>query len=77
MKEYLTIKETADLLGVTPQTLRAWEKKGEFVPYRNPINNYRMYKVTQVESFIEEMRSERSKRGHFRLKVKIVDTDEE
>ena len=77
MKEYLTIKESADLLGVTPQTLRAWEKKGELVPYRNPINNYRMYKVTQIEAFIEEMRSERSKRGRFRLRVKIVDKDKE
>ena len=77
MKEYLTIKESADLLGVTSQTLRAWEKKGELVPYRNPINNYRMYKVTQIEEFIEEMRSQRSKRGRFCLRVKIVDKNEE
>lgn len=75
MREYLTIKETANLVGVSPQTLRNWEKRGELVPYRNPINNYRMYKVIQIEMFIEEMRNERSRRGRFRLKVKIIETD--
>ena len=73
MKEYLTIQESADLVGVSPQTLRNWEKQGELIPYRNPINNYRMYKVVQIEGFIEEMRSERSRRGRFKLKVKIVE----
>jgi len=73
MREYITIKESADLIGVSPQTLRKWEKQGELVPYRNPINNYRMYKVVQIEMFIEEMRNERSRRGRFKLKVKIIE----
>jgi len=75
MEEYLKIREVADLLGVSTQTLRLWEKKGELVSYRNPINNYRMYKVSQIETFLEEMRIERSRRGRFRLKVKIVRDD--
>ena len=76
MQQYISIKEAADLLGVTPQTLRAWEKKGELVPYRNPINNYRVYKISQIEKFFEEMRNHRSRTGRFRLKVKVV-TEEE
>ena len=76
MREYVTIKEASDLLGVTPQTLRAWEKKGELVPYRNPINNYRVYKVGQIEQFIEEMRNARLKKSRFKLKVKIMADDE-
>lgn len=75
IEEYLKIREVADLLGVSTQTLRLWEKKGELVSYRNPINNYRMYKVSQIETFLEEMRIERSRRGRFRLKVKIVRDD--
>jgi len=75
MEEYLKIREVADLLGVSTQTLRLWEKKGELVSYRNPINNYRMYKVSQIETFLEEMRIERSRQGRFRLKVKIVRDD--
>jgi len=76
MREYITIKEAADLLGITPQTLRAWEGKGELVPFRNPINNYRVYKISQIEEFIEGMRNERLKKGKFRLKVKIIPADE-
>lgn len=75
MKEYLTIKEAANLLGITPQTLRKWEERGELVPFRNPINNYRVYKVAQVEKFIEDMRNERLRRGHFRIRVKIIEKD--
>ncbi len=71
-KEYISINESARLLGVTPQTLRAWEKKGVLVPYRNPINKYRMYRVTQIEDFLQEMADERSQKGKFKLKVKIV-----
>ena len=71
MKDYLSIQEAADLLGVSPQTLRKWEKQGDLVPYRNPINRYRMYKVSQIETFLEDMASERRKRGRFRLRVKI------
>ena len=73
MKQYISIKETANLVGVSPQTLRKWEKQGEFVPYRNPINNYRMYKIEQIETFIEEMRNERARKGRFRLRVKIIE----
>ena len=69
MEKYLTIKEAASLLGVSPQTLRNWEKRGELVPYRNPINKYRMYKLEQVEDFIENMRVERMRKGKFKLKV--------
>jgi len=76
-QEYITIKEAANILGVTPQTLRAWERRGELVPFRNPINNYRVYKISQIEEFIQEMQDERSRTGHFKLKVKIVRNGDE
>lgn len=69
MEKYLTIKEAASLLGVSSQTLRNWEKKGELIPYRNPINQYRMYKVEQIEDFIEDMRIARMRKGRFKIKV--------
>ena len=73
-KKLYTTHEVAKLLGVTPQTLRTWEEKGELVPFRNPINNYRVYKINQIERFIEDMRNERLRRGKFRIKVKIIET---
>jgi len=50
-KKYLTIKKAAKLLGVTPLTLRNWEKKRKLIPYRNPINNYRLYTSEQISLF--------------------------
>ena len=69
MGKYLSIREAAGLLSVSPQTLRNWEKRGELVPYRNPINKYRMYKPEQIEEFLEEMRRDRVQKGTFKLKV--------
>jgi uncharacterized protein YjcR len=32
MRKYISIKETADLIGVSPQTLRKWEKREIWFP---------------------------------------------
>lgn len=71
MDGYFTIKETAKLLGVSPLTLRNWDKKGMLVAYRNPINNYRVYKALQIEKFLQEMEDSR-KGKKFRIKVVMV-----
>ncbi|MBI2047707.1 MAG: MerR family DNA-binding transcriptional regulator [Parcubacteria group bacterium] len=68
MQESITIKEAAQLLGVSPLTLRNWDNDGKLVAYRNPINNYRVYKISQIEKFIDDF--ENSRRGrHFRVKI--------
>lgn len=57
---FLTIKQTAKILGVTPLTLRNWDNSGKFEASRHPINNYRVYKREDVEAFIKEMGSKNS-----------------
>jgi len=54
-KKYLTVKEVARLLGVTPLTVRNWDKKRQLIAYRNPINNYRLYKVEDVEKLMRDI----------------------
>ena len=54
-KKYLTIKEVANLLGVTPVTLRNWDKAGKLKACRNPINNYRVYKPEEIELFLRKI----------------------
>jgi len=39
----MTIKATAELLGVSEQTLRRWDKAGKLRPKRHPMNGYRLY----------------------------------
>ena len=57
-KSYLTVKEVADLLGVTPLTLRNWDKSGKLKAYRNPINNYRIYKPGDVELLLRKIETQ-------------------
>jgi len=58
-KRYLTIKEAAEILGVTPLTLRNWDKSGKLKAYRNPINNYRLYKIEDIELFLRKIESKK------------------
>ena len=46
---YLRVKEAAKLLGVSPNTVRAWGAAGKITEYRHPANRYRMYKQTDLE----------------------------
>ena len=57
--KYLKIKQVAKILGVTPLTLRNWDKKGKLRAYRNPINNYRVYKPQDIELFLRKIESNR------------------
>lgn len=68
-RKYLSIKQAAAIIGVTPLTLRNWDKKGVLRPYRNPVNNYRYYRVDQIEAFLREMESSREKRKKLKIDV--------
>ena len=68
-KKFLIVKEVARLLGVTPLTVRNWDQKGKLVAYRNPVNNYRMYKVEDVEIILRQI--EQSKEKTRKLKIDI------
>lgn len=46
---YLHVKEAATLLGVSPNTVRAWGAAGKIPEYRHPANRYRMYKQADLE----------------------------
>jgi excisionase family DNA binding protein len=52
MKDYITIKEASELLGVDKTTLRRWDKAGKLKPYRHPINSYRLYKKLELEALL-------------------------
>ena len=50
--EYLLIREAAEFLGVTPNTLRNWEKEKKIKVYRNPQNSYRLYRKEDLEQLL-------------------------
>lgn len=78
MKEiYFSIKEAAEILGVSPLTLRNWDKSGKFKAQRHPMNNYRVYKLSALERIIEDIEggTERSnaKKQIKKLTIKHLD----
>ncbi len=54
---YFSIKEAAEILGVSPLTLRNWDKSGKFRAQRHPMNNYRVYKLSALEGIIRDIES--------------------
>ena len=54
-KQFLTVKEVARLLGVTPLTVRNWDARGKLTAHRHPMNNYRLYKTTDIENLLKEL----------------------
>ena len=49
--EHYTIAQVADILGVSKETLRRWDKNGTLIPERQSDNNYRVYSRKQLEQF--------------------------
>lgn len=72
LQGYLTIKEAAELLGVTPNTLRNWGAAGKISEYRHPINNYRLYKPEELQDVLDQIeaasKSAKSRSGRKRPK---------
>jgi len=55
LKQYITIKEAASYLGVTPNTLRNWGASGKIRERRHPINNYRLYKKMDLDRLVRQI----------------------
>jgi site-specific DNA-methyltransferase (adenine-specific) len=69
MQKYLTIKKAAKLLHVTPLTLRNWDKSGKLRAYRHPSNNYRVYRLDQIEAFLRHLEGSRAKTAARKIDV--------
>lgn len=69
MQRYITIKDAAKLLHVTPLTLRNWDKRGRLKPYRHPANNYRIYRLDQIEAFLRQLEGSRAKKSIRKIDV--------
>ncbi len=64
---YYTVKQAAEFLNVSPLTLRNWDKRGKLIAYRNPINNYRVYRADQIELLLRKIENSRHKKAEFKI----------
>jgi DNA (cytosine-5)-methyltransferase 1 len=55
--EFVLVKKAAELLGVCPNTIRAWGAEGKLSEHRHPINGYRMYKRDDIDRLLEQLRT--------------------
>ena len=53
MNQYITIKEASTILGVTKLTLINWDKSGKLLARRHPFNNYRVYKLEDIDKVLK------------------------
>ena len=44
LRDFLRISEAAEYLGVSPNTLRNWERTGKILAHRHPVNRYRLFR---------------------------------
>ena len=73
MKEiYFSIKEAAEILGVSALTLRNWDKSGKFKAQRHPMNNYRVYRLSSLEGIIEDIEGGTKKSNAEKRMKKLV-----
>jgi DNA-binding transcriptional MerR regulator len=56
---YLTVRAAAEHLGVSPATLRNWDRSNKLKPFRNPVNGYRLYRQQDLEQLLREIESKR------------------
>ena len=57
LDDYVRIAEAARLLGVSQNTLRAWAAQGKVPMSRNPLNGYRLFRRSDLERLLFEIRS--------------------
>jgi len=70
LKDYMTIRDAADFLGVSPDTLRRWDRSGKVKAIRHPVNRYRLYhkeELREVLRNLQEQVENPAKRGDLRL----------
>lgn len=53
--DFVSIKGASEFLGVCPNTLRSWGATGKVHEYRQPINNYRLYKQRDLDDLRERL----------------------
>jgi len=55
LSEYVKVAETAQILGVSQGTVRAWADSGKIPMHKNPANGYRMFRPSDLERFLAKV----------------------
>ena len=64
---YFTINKFSKIVGVTPQTLRNWDKTGKLKPHHTTDNGYRYYSEEQVNQVLNINQKNKKVIGYCRV----------
>jgi excisionase family DNA binding protein len=67
---FITIKQASKILGVSPLTLRNWDNNGKLKAHRHPMNNYRVYKIEDLENVIRDIEAGTGRRISTKKEIK-------
>ncbi len=75
--KYYSAKTVTQILGVTAQTLRNWDKEGKLKPSYTKSNGYRYYSEEDVLSYTKERNTKKEKKlvGYVRVSSKKQEDD--
>jgi len=52
LNEYVQKAHAVEFLGVSQNTLRAWAEEGKIPMHRNPANDYRLFRHSDLDQFL-------------------------
>jgi excisionase family DNA binding protein len=55
MRAFLSIKDASQRLGVHPDTLRRWVRRGKVPCKRHPINGYRLFDILELDRLLGQI----------------------
>lgn len=55
LRDFLRISEAAEYLGVSPNTLRNWERAGKILAHRHPVNRYRLFRQQDLDTILGQV----------------------
>ena len=64
---YFTINKFSKIVGVTPQTLRNWDKTGKLTPHHTGSNGYRYYSEEQLNQVLQIKKKPKAVIGYCRV----------
>ncbi len=68
VRDYLQVVqvgEAASFLGVSPNTVRNWSRKGKIPTHRHPVNGYRLYKQEDLEALLLDILLDQHPEGQY------------
>jgi len=70
LRDFITIRQAADMIGVSPATLRNWDRSGKLKAIRHPVNRYRLYREQDVQALLSGLTGDQPASSSGRAKTR-------